>query len=226
MYQQGSEEDADGCQPNDNRWGGISFLDCYVNGARDTAFIAQAPHGAYTKDNDRQVYPLGGFHEDSLYLYSGFTGYAVSDTDNTDLHTVMTFDTMATLTAADTFVYYVLLATHENGSIDDFKAEVRAGRKWYCDNISPEDCGCCNEDGIKGDADNDCTFGCVTVGDISYLVTYLFGGGPAPVCCDEGNADSDCTFGCTTVGDISYLVTYLFGGGPAPAGCAEPDQCP
>jgi hypothetical protein len=84
---------------------------------------------------------------------------------------------------------------------------------------------CCDEDGIRGDADDDCTFGCITVSDASYLVTYLFGGGPAPVCCDEANADGDCTFGCITVSDASYLVTFLFGGGPAPLPCDQGHQC-
>jgi hypothetical protein len=78
---------------------------------------------------------------------------------------------------------------------------------------------CCNTDGIRGDADNDCTFGCVTVADISYLTTHLFMDGPPPVCEDEGNADGDCTFGCVTVADISYLVTHLFLDGPAPPAC-------
>ena len=68
--------------------------------------------------------------------------------------------------------------------------------------------------------DNDkCTFGCVTVGDASYLITHFFGGGPAPICEDEANVDADCTFGCINIADISYLVDYLFRDGPPPLPC-------
>ncbi len=78
--------------------------------------------------------------------------------------------------------------------------------------------GCCNDDGIRGDADY--SGGSPNVGDLSYLVSYLFNQppGPAPPCFEEGDVDG---LGSINVGDISYLVEYIFGDptGPAPLPC-------
>jgi hypothetical protein len=69
-----------------------------------------------------------------------------------------------------------------------------------------------------GDANND---GKIDVGDIIYLINFLFKGPsyPAPVpqyCCGNANGDGLCT-----VGDVVYLINYLFKGGSAPGGCCE-----
>jgi hypothetical protein len=76
---------------------------------------------------------------------------------------------------------------------------------------------CCNHDGIRGDVDYNMS---VNVGDLSYLVSYLFDQppGPAPPCFEEGDIDAS---GSINVGDLSYLVDYLFGtpSGPAPLPC-------
>ncbi|MEW5995287.1 MAG: hypothetical protein AB1744_12970, partial [Candidatus Zixiibacteriota bacterium] len=142
VYQQGSEEDGAGCQPNNNRWGGIAFLD-YYKGAERT----REPFGGYVKDNPTYVYPAGGFVEDELYEFSGESGYTMSDSINIDLHSVMTFVNLGTLTSTDTLVFYVLLATHLNGDLTSFKAEVQTGIDWYCNNLAPQSCGCCENRG-------------------------------------------------------------------------------
>jgi len=62
--------------------------------------------------------------------------------------------------------------------------------------------------------------GPIDVADLSYLVDYLFKGGPEPPCLDEGNVDGiEGPGGPIDVADLSYLVDYLFKGGPAPAAC-------
>jgi hypothetical protein len=68
---------------------------------------------------------------------------------------------------------------------------------------------------IAGDANSD---GIVSVGDVVWLVNYLFKGGPKPDPCWKGDVNADCR---VTVSDVVYLVNYLFKGGPAPKlGCA------
>ncbi len=220
-YQQGSEEEAGGCADNSLRWGGISFLDCYKNGERCTTYSDVAPYGAYAHTNSTHVYPAGGFHEDTLHLYSGVSGWSAADSQNTDIHTVMTFSALNSITQADTFVYYVALATHYQGSLESFKNEVKAGIEWYCGHISPAECGCCNGDGLRGNADGITGAGGeVDVADLTYLVAYLFLGGPAPPCLDEGNVDGITgAGGPVDVADLTYLVAYLFLGGPPPASC-------
>ena len=66
---------------------------------------------------------------------------------------------------------------------------------------------------VRGDAD---ASGAINVSDLTYLVNYLFKGGPSPVCDEEGNADAA---GAINVSDLTYLVNYLFKGGPVPPGC-------
>ncbi len=68
---------------------------------------------------------------------------------------------------------------------------------------------------VCGDADGN---GIITISDAVFLITYIFGGGPAPDPIVAG--DTDCN-GIVTISDAVYLITFIFGGGPAP--CAA---CP
>ncbi len=81
--------------------------------------------------------------------------------------------------------------------------------------------GCCNGDGIRGDASGTSGKGPeVDVADLTYIVAYLFFGGPPPLCPDEANVDGiHGGGGPVDVADMTYLVEYLFQGGPAPASC-------
>jgi hypothetical protein len=53
----------------------------------------------------------------------------------------------------------------------------------------------------------------LNVADLSYLVDYLFKGGPEPNPYISGNVDC---LDDINVADLSYLVDYLFKGGPEP----------
>ncbi len=59
--------------------------------------------------------------------------------------------------------------------------------------------------------------GVVDVGDVFYLINYLFAGGPAPACHADVNAD-----GHVDVNDVFYLINYLFAGGAPPLGARAP----
>lgn len=63
---------------------------------------------------------------------------------------------------------------------------------------------------LRGDVNHDLT---INVSDITYLVSYLFSGGPEPVTVQAGdvNADTD-----INIEDMTYFVAYLFSGGPNP----------
>ncbi len=62
--------------------------------------------------------------------------------------------------------------------------------------------------------------GPVDVADLTYLVAYLFGGGPIPPCPEQGNVDGLVGVGGPIdVADLTYLVAYLFQGGPPPPPC-------
>jgi hypothetical protein len=64
---------------------------------------------------------------------------------------------------------------------------------------------------ILGDADSS---GTIDVGDVVYLINYLFKNGPEPNPRQSGEVNGD---GNVTVSDVVYLINYLFKGGPPPA---------
>jgi hypothetical protein len=69
---------------------------------------------------------------------------------------------------------------------------------------------------ICGDVNNN---GVVNLGDVVYLIAYLYKGGPAPVpslCVGDVNNDN-----AVALGDLVYMITYLYKGGPAP----DPNCC-
>jgi hypothetical protein len=63
---------------------------------------------------------------------------------------------------------------------------------------------------LCGDADgNDI----INISDAVFLISYIFGGGPAPDYLTQG--DPDCN-GIVNISDAVYLIGFIFGGGPAP----------
>lgn len=64
---------------------------------------------------------------------------------------------------------------------------------------------------LCGDATGDDT---VNILDISFLIAYLYSGGPAPNPLDAADVDGN---GNINILDISYLINYLYMGGPEPA---------
>lgn len=66
---------------------------------------------------------------------------------------------------------------------------------------------------LRGDANGDQT---IDVGDVVYLVNYLYRSGSAPDPLWTGDANCDLV---TNVGDIVYLINYLYRGGAPPPHC-------
>ncbi|MDD4051180.1 MAG: dockerin type I repeat-containing protein, partial [candidate division Zixibacteria bacterium] len=174
---------------------------------------------AFTVDNATYVYnttspwtilapfPPGAMYEKMLAT-EGFDTWSSSDPDSefTDLSTVVTFG-QYDLIPGDTFTVVKVLSTSKTG-LTYLNAQVdlaRNGGLWSQT--------CCNK---AGDANNDNK---VNVGDAVYIISYVFRGGPAPVCPAEGNANGDLTpqgANKINVGDAVYIISYVFRGGPAP----------
>ncbi len=75
-------------------------------------------------------------------------------------------------------------------------------------NIGAFPVGC---DYLNGDVNGDKV---IDIGDVIYLINYLFKSGPTPTPLPAGDATCD---GNVDVGDVVYLINYLFKGGPAPS---------
>lgn len=102
-----------------------------------------------------------------------------------------------TPTAMGTIVF-TTNATDALGDEDQKEFTIQVLQGWLC-----------------GDADGN---ELVNISDAVYLITYIFGSGPAPDPLLAG--DADCT-GIVNISDAVYLIAFIFGGGPAP--CAD---CP
>ena len=73
-----------------------------------------------------------------------------------------------------------------------------------------------NETSPCGDINNDGGFGNIV--DLTYLIDFIFRGGPAPnpLC----RADLDCNGTCANIVDLTYLIDFIFRGGlPVCIGC-------
>jgi hypothetical protein len=55
--------------------------------------------------------------------------------------------------------------------------------------------------------------GQVDLGDVVYLITYLYKAGPEPIPMEAG--DLNCN-GTVDLGDVVYIITYLYKAGPPP----------
>jgi len=64
---------------------------------------------------------------------------------------------------------------------------------------------------ITGDANGD---GIINLGDVVYLINYLYKSGPTPNPLEAGDCNCD---GLVDLGDIVFLINCLFKGGYPPA---------
>lgn len=81
------------------------------------------------------------------------------------------------------------------------------------------DTTCCNHDGLRGECNGDDSG--PNIPDLTYLVEYLFGGGPPPLCmieCDM-NADGTLQDPIVNIADLTYLIRRMFDYGPPPEPC-------
>jgi hypothetical protein len=68
---------------------------------------------------------------------------------------------------------------------------------------------------LPGDANKD---GAIDIGDVIFVLNYLFKEGASPFPAELGDVNADCR---VDIGDVIYVLNYLFKNGPAPlAGCS------
>jgi len=77
----------------------------------------------------------------------------------------------------------------------------------FWQDFGPSGPGCCN---LPGDASNN---ELVNILDVTYIINYLYKGGPPPVCFDEADASGN---NLINILDVTHLINYLYKDGPAP----------
>jgi hypothetical protein len=70
---------------------------------------------------------------------------------------------------------------------------------------------------IRGDVNCDRVVG---LGDVVYLITFLYKSGPAPCILIAGDVNDN---GSVDIGDVVYLITYQYKGGQFPPPCSRKD---
>jgi hypothetical protein len=189
-----------------NYYGAFQFLDATVTQGAVITYHGTAPLGAHVLNNAKQLYPYGGYNDDSLYKYMSTASWSVEQQDSMqDNNTLMS---MAQVTAPDPTTVielkYLLLVTDKG--LDSLK--VNAVK------LSEIIAQCTS---LSGDANGD---GKISVSDVVYLINYLFKGGPPPINPSDANGD-----GKISVSDVVYLINYLFKGGPPPVAGPIPIWC-
>jgi len=204
VYQRGSEWDMAGCQYDDRRYAGVSFLG-YITQEGDFSSNAQ-PYGAYIENNEVYVWPQSGFVDGELYTNMQNSGYYCELPYEVDAHSVMTYFNDYELGYGDTLTIFTILSSVMNGTANDLIENVEKARAWFYDHIAvdivPWICGDVNSNQF------------VDIDDVVYIIAYLFQGGPAPLP-SEDSGDVDCS-GFVDIDDVVYLINYLFQGGPEP----------
>jgi hypothetical protein len=170
----------------ENHYGGFLWLSASVDGTPETG-----PFGAHVLTNPTQLYPFGGYDDDSLLKYMSTPGYSIESDSSQDMDIVMSFaEVLSPTESSEIDMEYALVVsnTGENG-LRDIAAKLKKAK--------------------AGDANAD---GNTSVSDVVYLINYLFKGGVEPwMAYSDANGDTK-----LSVSDVVYLINYLFKGGSPP----------
>ncbi|MDP3025620.1 MAG: dockerin type I repeat-containing protein [candidate division Zixibacteria bacterium] len=178
----------------DKYYGGYQFLGAYVKKGATTNYTT--PFAMHVGNNKTQMYPTGGFDDDSLWKYMSTPGNSIEQDSAQDMNIIISAVEMLNPdTTTEIGIDYALVVTDTN-LVNLAKLGSRIKNLIY--------------KGKGGDANYDTK---TTVSDVVYLVNYLFKGGPLPPLKDMGDANHDTK---VTVSDVVFLVNYLFKGGPPP----------
>jgi hypothetical protein len=174
---------------------------------------SEIPFATANIRNNQYLYPTSpwGWKDGELYqLAKGLTpapqpGYVEWPDSIVDRSQVLTARHIAAGTDANMTASFTIIEAFSRNSLAELQSYVATGRSVVAaERLKGYPVKC-------GDANGDQN---VNVGDVVYLVGYLYRGGPLPVCpANRGDVNND---GVTNVGDVVYLVGFLYRGGPDP----------
>ncbi|MCH7691780.1 MAG: hypothetical protein IIA17_12160, partial [candidate division Zixibacteria bacterium] len=224
LYCVGSEYDNDDsveCQDNDLRFGGMAFgyMKQYFADSNKWLLTDTVPYGGYHEANARYVYT--GWDDNELYfnmeVATGMItwGHANPDSQETDLHSVLTYVFGHDLLPGDTLAFYSVMATVLNDEVESPGPGLRIEELAERGRNFMTYFGCCH--GLRGDFNSDGVSGNIL--DLTYSVDRIFRGGNQALCLGEADINADGS--PLDVLDLVFLLDYIFRGGQGPYNCSD-----
>jgi hypothetical protein len=203
-----------GCQPDQNRYAAVAFLDMY---SQTELLVNQCVHSrdAYSQltwSVDTMLKRIDTLsNSDQGNYYWNLTGASglMAVAGQLDLATVLTYKHNYTL---DTLTVYTVLVSVQNGVVADLDSSINKARQFYRHHLRP---GCPNffsccwansPDGRRGNVDCDID-GSWDISDLSALIDHLYISF-TPLCCPEAaDCDGD---GNIDISDLTCLIDWLY----------------
>lgn len=91
-----------------------------------------------------------------------------------------------------------------------YNLKVKAKDQWDFESDWSDPLSVAIYDYVAGDADGSST---VNILDVTFVINYLYKGGPAPAPAEAGDANGNSTVNLL---DVTYLINHLYKGGPPP----------
>ncbi|MCH7947058.1 MAG: S8 family serine peptidase [candidate division Zixibacteria bacterium] len=186
-------------------YNGLSGLEDF----RATVVLDGLQAGTLTDLGSAVYYPEGYTESEKfLALTAGFGSATTYATAKFDLFQVISVGPISLTAGQSRTVSFAIIAGNSMTEVENSAGSALAV---YDSLIN----GCCSE--LSGDVNNDSS-PIPNVLDLTYLVDFIFRGGPAAVCPQEANLDGSLLPGPTIL-DLTYIIDVIFRGGPDPIAC-------
>ncbi len=149
--------------------------------------------------------------EKQIALADGFTSATTYDNNQNDLLQLLTAGPLLIPSGESDTVAFAILG---GATYADMVDGANAASEVYDSLIS----SCC--EGLRGNLMGDMKTEGINVGDINYLVNFLWRGGPEPPCWDEANINGSTNYS-VNVADAVYMVRWLWQAGAPGLHCMD-----